>query len=379
VGTGDVDGGIEAYQHGMEIAYTAENYLSAFAAVFFSTVYLIRQGRLNEAYAYCNHHFEKATQDGLSQFPAFGLLFVAMALIALERDQLDDARDLVDQGGGFSEALRYGRTIRARLHLALGEPNTAISFMEDVERIVVATGEPQAIAEMYVEWARLYIQLGDVDQVRTQYLRLRQLDSMQLTKPLLRMSCDWLSAYIDWVDGEHDTALDTLQQATRRARQSRSDGDLLRLLILKALVLDTAGRSTESQVALEEALTIGFSQDYRRIWLDAGKEIGPLLRKANRSGELSPAVQPYGDAILSLCEEAYESTAHLDKLATILTDREIDILRLVCQGYSNAEIAEQCVITLNTVKKHTSNIYSKLNVTSRTQAVARARELDLIL
>lgn len=151
VGTGNIDGGIEAYQHGMGIAYDAKNYLSAFAAVFWSTVYLIRQGRLNEAHQSCHQAYDRAVQDGLTEFPAFGLLFVAPALIALERNQLDEARELVEQGGGFSEALRYGRTIRARLHLALGEVEMAISMLEDVERIVMATGEPRAIAEMHVE------------------------------------------------------------------------------------------------------------------------------------------------------------------------------------------------------------------------------------
>jgi LuxR family maltose regulon positive regulatory protein len=61
-----------------------------------------------------------------------------------------------------------------------------------------------------------------------------------------------------------------------------------------------------------------------------------------------------------------------------LTPRELEILRLICQGYSNPEIASELVVTLNTIKKHTSNIYSKLGVSSRTQAIARAHDLDLI-
>jgi LuxR family maltose regulon positive regulatory protein len=61
-----------------------------------------------------------------------------------------------------------------------------------------------------------------------------------------------------------------------------------------------------------------------------------------------------------------------------LTARELDIMRLICKGYSNPEIARELVITINTVKKHTSNIYSKLGVSSRTQAIARAQQLDLI-
>jgi LuxR family maltose regulon positive regulatory protein len=61
-----------------------------------------------------------------------------------------------------------------------------------------------------------------------------------------------------------------------------------------------------------------------------------------------------------------------------LTPRELEVLRLICEGLSNREIAERLTVTLNTVKKHTSNLYSKLGVRSRTQAIASARTLNLL-
>jgi LuxR family maltose regulon positive regulatory protein len=68
----------------------------------------------------------------------------------------------------------------------------------------------------------------------------------------------------------------------------------------------------------------------------------------------------------------------MEKLSDLLTPRELEIIRLICKGYSNPEIASKLVVTLNTIKKHTSNIYSKLGVRSRTQAIARAHELKLL-
>jgi LuxR family maltose regulon positive regulatory protein len=61
-----------------------------------------------------------------------------------------------------------------------------------------------------------------------------------------------------------------------------------------------------------------------------------------------------------------------------LTPRELEVLCLICQGLSNREITERLTVTLNTVKKHTSNLYNKLGVRSRTQAIARAQALDLL-
>ncbi len=71
------------------------------------------------------------------------------------------------------------------------------------------------------------------------------------------------------------------------------------------------------------------------------------------------------------------TTSPVAGLAEELTDRELEVLGLICEGYSNREIADRLVVALNTVKKHTSGIFGKLGVTSRTQAIVRAHQLGL--
>jgi LuxR family maltose regulon positive regulatory protein len=83
--------------------------------------------------------------------------------------------------------------------------------------------------------------------------------------------------------------------------------------------------------------------------------------------------RPTGDSI-----SPPETAAATDELIEPLSKRELEVLRLIGEGYSNQEIAERLVVTLHTVKKHSSNIYNKLAVNSRTQAVARARQLNLL-
>jgi LuxR family maltose regulon positive regulatory protein len=371
---GDIDGGIGAYQTGIDIAYHARNFLSAFAAVFWSTIYLIRQGRLTEAHDQCQQALNRAIDDGLSNLPALGLLYVALALIALERNQLEEARKLVEKGGGFSEALRYGRTISARLYLALGETKMAQSVIQDVERIVLATGNPHAIAEMHAEWAKIQIRLGNPDQVRARLDALCQVDAANLAHPLLRFSLDWLSACTLWFDGNTKPALEIVEAALDRAHELNSDGELLRFLILHALILDAADRPAKSRAVLIEALEIGNGQQYIRTWLDAGEQIVPLLDAARRAAADSSGLLAYLDTLIDVCEATFGSASAPN---AILTDRELEIVRLIEQGYSNPEIADALVVSLNTVKKHTSNIYSKLGVASRTQAIAKARELNL--
>ena len=86
------------------------------------------------------------------------------------------------------------------------------------------------------------------------------------------------------------------------------------------------------------------------------------------------------DALLDACQRAFGDLAlqPLDRMLDPLTPRELEVTRLICQGYSNAEIARQLVVAVSTVKKHTSHIYDKLGVRSRAQAIARAHDLGLV-
>jgi LuxR family transcriptional regulator, maltose regulon positive regulatory protein len=377
VSAGDIEGGIDAYKNGIEPAYTAKNYLSAFAAIFWGAVYQIKQGRLTQANSECQRAIERAATDGLSGFPAIGLLYITQAMIALERNQLDQAKSLVARGGGFSEALRYGRFIRAHLHLALGDLINASALMQEVERIVLSTGEPYAIAEMHCEWAKLHIQSGNTAGVKASFRAVQQVDRSQFEHPLLRFSSDWLAAYINWKEDQLQPALEIIDCAIQRGRSSNSSGEILRFLILRSLILSALNQAETSRSVLREALELGSSEGYLRLWLTPGPCILPLLRKL--PGEFAP-LSPLGiylEEIISLGEHTFGGEDEQNEKPSLLTVREMDVLRLICQGLSNPQIAEALVVTLNTVKKHTSNIYSKLDVASRTQAIARARELEL--
>jgi LuxR family maltose regulon positive regulatory protein len=135
-----------------------------------------------------------------------------------------------------------------------------------------------------------------------------------------------------------------------------------------------------AHAALHEALVLGAPSGYIRRWLDAGPGIVPLLRDLRGDGDTSSASHLYLDSLLDACQAALGESARPqpEKLVDPLTRRELEVMHLIGEGYSNPEIATELVVTVNTVKKHTSNIYGKLGVRSRTQAIARAHELNLL-
>jgi LuxR family maltose regulon positive regulatory protein len=132
--------------------------------------------------------------------------------------------------------------------------------------------------------------------------------------------------------------------------------------------------------ALERALSLAEPEGFVRTFVDEGEPMARLLQQAAARG-IAP---DYVSRLLAVLGARETDSASVPaspgaiSLVEPLTDRELEVLQLIGEGYSNQEIAEALVITLNTVKKHASGIYGKLGVHNRTQAVVRAQELGLL-
>jgi ATP/maltotriose-dependent transcriptional regulator MalT len=145
------------------------------------------------------------------------------------------------------------------------------------------------------------------------------------------------------------------------------------------LALEAQHTTHEALITLERALTLAQPEGYIRLFLDEGVPMLNLLRQVRSRGLASN----YISTLLSASGEqtvaaAPRSVAHSSALVEVLSERELEVLRLLAGGASNEEIAEQLVIAIGTVKRHVSNIFGKFTVSNRTQAVARARELGLL-
>jgi LuxR family maltose regulon positive regulatory protein len=156
-------------------------------------------------------------------------------------------------------------------------------------------------------------------------------------------------------------------------------GSVLEILVLRALTLEAQGNRTSALATLERALLQASPEGYIRLFVDEGEPMRSLLREVHaRSrvpGNVAILLSAFGEQFVS---EPPLTSASTGALAEPLTERECEVLRLLLEGASNREIARRLVVSVNTVKRHVYNLCGKLGVQSRSQAIARARTLNLL-
>jgi len=178
--------------------------------------------------------------------------------------------------------------------------------------------------------------------------------------------------------GEKEAAAEQLEALHERAAQDDLQTVLIRTRVCQTLAAPTPA---EALTFLAEALKMGQPEGFIRTFVDEGRLLAPLLRKA-----LSQGITPeYTGKLLNIIEAEERQRRAMNREATPsvpppgpLSERELEVLRLMAAGLSNRQIAEKLFITTGTVKSHVHNIIEKLYAQGRTQAISQARDLKLI-
>jgi LuxR family maltose regulon positive regulatory protein len=172
--------------------------------------------------------------------------------------------------------------------------------------------------------------------------------------------------------------LDKLLAGARAGQRTRQ---VIAMQTLQAQVLHLLGEETEALAVLRQALTLAEPEGYVRTFVDGGETLRDLLAKIG-SGYAHKLIEAFPDAAKDDGSKTIASVSpsiiRPSSLSEPLSAREREVLRLIAAGLSNQDIADKLVISIRTVKKHIENIYAKIDAKSRTQAIAKARELGLL-
>jgi LuxR family transcriptional regulator, maltose regulon positive regulatory protein len=332
------------------------------------------RGRLRRAVDLYEQGFKLA---GDRPVPAVALAHAGMGEILYERNDLEGATRHLDRAIELSES-SGGATIvfpvRALLAMvkgARGDVEGALEVILESERAASSMDpQDQVRATIAVHGARFELAQGNISAAA----RLLEEQGVPTDDPDHTNELEHLMwARVLLAKAEPAEAFKLLDRLQEKAELSGRTGSVIGILSVRALAHEASNEEDKALAELGRALAVAEPEGYVRTFVDLAAPMEGLLRRSVMKGVHAG----YASRLL----EAFGSTAgklSAGPLSEPLSERELEVLRMIASGMSNAEISRTLFIALNTVKKHINNIYRKLGVNSRTRAVALARESNLL-
>lgn len=389
---GDSGGSRSALHEAYKLSQSAGNTTVTIVALGYLVQLEVKLGCLNDAASYYDEALRLGTTKDGKLLGPMGLACVQMGEVLRERNELERASQILTQGvelseqqTGMSEYVFEGLITLARVQIAGGDTTNLEKTIQRAEsqlaRLRQRSGDVEPIISLALEYrARLWLELGKaadtthwLEEIDTKLgdgsVSGREVAFVLLARSLIQQERTEEAASLLLRLLETDIVCDT----TRLAVES---------LVLGAIALDGIGKADQADELFIEALQRAEPEGYVRLFVGEGEFMASLLDRISAESEATI----YAEKLLSeLHVEENEKgvgdprkQSRLQPLSEVLTDQERCILRLMSAGLSHREIAEELYLSVNTVKWHSTHIYSKLGVHRRAHAVSRAHELGIL-
>jgi LuxR family maltose regulon positive regulatory protein len=358
----------------------------------------IHLGQLHRAEALCREAIALAEiyrEERGMNLPAAGHAFLRLSAVLREWNQLDEAIRAAEKGLALCK--QWGQAdgmLEGYLHLAgvlhdSGNEQGARNATQMATR-VASDVSPWFAAYAASRQARFHLMQGN-NKATARWVQSAGLSAddevaFQFVFNYLVLARLLLAKGREKKSGVSDEALNLIERILNMAEALGANSCLIEALILHAMAFQTRGDTEQALAAIERALHLAHSEGFTRIFISEGGAMEQLLTRAIAEG-----IEPeYADRLLEALQKAKPEPqptalqsgpsdgAPSAPQGEELTDREHQILRLISAGLSNREIAEELYLSINTIKTHTKNLYIKLDVSSRTQAVHRAKKWGIL-
>lgn len=343
----------------------------------------LAQGRLREAMSTYERGLQLASKQDATVLRGAADMHVGMAEVLLEWNDLEAAREHLvtsqelGEHAGLAQNPYRSRVVMAQWRESHGDLDGALELLREAERRYVSEYYPDVrpvaalMARIWTLQGRLPEALDWADErrlsVHDDLSYLREFEHITLARALVARSKG------DGAGGSMREAGHLLQRLLVAAEEGERLGSVIEILILQALAYQRDGDGTAALVPLERALTLAEPERYVRLFVNEGPPMVGLLAAAARHG-IAPA---YVGRLLETSSRPADGTDAKQALAEPLSERELDVLRLLGTELDGPGIAAELVVALSTIRSHTKSIYAKLGVNSRRAAVRRARDLGL--
>lgn len=409
--SGDNPSAIQAFEETARLAQRSGNIMLEAGALANLAGLRYVKGHLHEAWVNYKKILDLATDHNGQRLPVAGKALIGLGEVARERNDLEAAANYLNEAVELlSLFVEIGAIIcylsLSRVRQAQGDWEKAWELLSIAQEMALESKMTSLDDRLVaVSRALFSIRLGNYDQAIS-WAQERNLDDdvlAELNNKAGALSYDVIEpeyltlARLLIAQGKADKALPILASLQSIDEQRGRGRRLIEVLCLQAIAWQAKGEPEQAISVLQRALREAKTEGYIRTFIDEGEPMRRLLKivihkgvEARYAARLVGAMQSGETPSLEAAslQTAHTSTALArswmvdtepsEPLVEPLSPRELEVLELIALGLSNGEIGAQLVISLSTVKGHTANIYSKLGVNNRTQAVAQARELGLL-
>ena len=381
---GDAQTARAAFAQAQTFAQAAANRVLGLDVTGYLALALLTLGQAHAARQVC----ERAVQEtpGEDKPPPHACtVYLALGATLFEQGDfegaahaLNESLDLAQQTG-WTHVLWQMFTLLAQVRQAQGDTAGALRAITQADQVAGGYAIPLVSERVAAAAARLAMDQGDLEAARRWGKVYAALPSAEYRREfedltLARVALAWR---------QPQAALDLLDTILASARAGERVGAVVEALVLRALAQQALGDDDAAGASLAEALGLAAPDGLVRAFVEAGPPIVPLLRRLESvaprlADDLLARLAPAPAPVEAPPPAVTPAPPRVNGLVEPLSERELDVLRLLASGRSNQEIARRLFISVGTAKWHVNHIYGKLGVSSRTQAMVRAQELGLL-
>lgn len=392
---GDIPAAILAFEESVSVSKKTENIMMTLLVLTNLAGLHYMQGELRKAVEICYQVLDLAKNSIGINNPLLGKTYFNLGEMLREQGDLKQALYFLEKATELMETysefgLPLANLALARLKLNLKDWNFVQHYI-DLARTQAQSGPSPQITVRIVDvmQARLWLERGNFPQV-LQWIQNKEL----LEKPIQEkireiekhgalneffITENQILIRYTLAQNTPEKAIEMIAPMLVYLKKKGNKRRLIELLVLNAIALDQRNEPNLALETLQEAFSLAETEGFQRVFIDEGKRIIGILHLS-----ISHQVYPqFAGKLLSIIlneQSSSKTTLHspVEHVMEALSEREVEVLKLIAQGLSNNEIAKRLFISLSTVKGHTTNIFGKLGVKNRTQAVSFGRSIGII-
>lgn len=375
---GPTESAIETFKEVYQSATVAKNAYSKMHSLAMICTLHLRHGNLKESLSFYELHMSKNQFDKYSCIP----LLIFLCEYHYETDNLTKAKESIEKAieiaraTNYSLALHYCYMLLSRIYNAHGIQHKSVEIMEICKCEMMGHEVTPWFSSYIKSWeAFLAIKHKNLSDAQKIFEEGITDDAKSITYSEEIELLELCRYY--YVSGEYCKAIDLLTALSKRLGDKRWLYLDVKTKILLSVVYEKAGNESEATVTFHKALHIGKTRGFCRVFKDEMDSIYSLLMKHKDN----PRFSDYIMRLLSsnpTAELVQNTRVNILGIDVVLSRRETEVLKLLVTHLTSREIGRELYISMNTVRTHMRNIYSKLEVHSRDEAVDRARRLNLV-